>query len=58
MWNGIDQAQLRKIENVWFDPTMKPEDIAFGSIDRKSVVVVLDENGGYGVLGAGFSASC
>lgn len=48
LWDGGGTA--RRVDAIAFSPDMKPEGIAFGAIDGKAVVVLVDDTGGYYVV--------
>lgn len=50
IWDGGDSGKVSRISDLMFDPRMRPEGIAFGTIGGRPASVVVDDNGGYYVF--------
>jgi hypothetical protein len=49
-WDGGDSGAVVHASDVLFDPRMRPEGIAFGTIGGRRASVLVDDNGGYYVF--------
>jgi hypothetical protein len=49
-WDGGDSGAVVHASDVLFDPRMRPEGVAFGTIGGRPASVLVDDNGGYYVF--------
>jgi hypothetical protein len=49
-WDGGDSGAVVHSSDVLFDPRMRPEGVAFGTIGGRPASVLVDDNGGYYVF--------
>jgi hypothetical protein len=52
-WDGNAAGKVEHVSDVLFDPRMRPEGIAFGTIAGRPASVLVDDNGGYYVFWQG-----
>ena len=50
MVDGGDSGAVVHVSDVLFDPRMRPEGIAFGTIGNRPASVLVDDKGGYYVF--------
>ena len=49
-WDGNSEGTVQRIKGVSFDPKMRPEGIAYGTIAGRGAVMLVDDRGGYQFL--------
>jgi hypothetical protein len=49
-WDGNDDGRVERVKGLTFDPAMRPEGIAYGTIGGRAAIMLVDDRGGYQFL--------